>query len=141
MMRTWTLLALAAAAALPASANAVVCYTLLDQGDKTLFQAPAPPVDMSDQGAAAREALRRRHEYLIITDTETCPPVATVASANGYRPATVDEIVADMRGYLTYGGVSSQPGSTRSGSVGGGGVGPGAAGPAASAGSSGMRGY
>lgn len=139
MMRTLTLLAIAAAAAIPASANAVVCYTLLDRGDRTLFQAPAPPVDMSDQGTAARDALRRRHEYLIVADVDSCPPVAAVAGTNGYRPATVEEIVAQMRGYLSYGGISSAPGSTESNSVGGGGGG-GGAGPAVSGGSSGMRG-
>lgn len=143
-MRKLTLLAvaLAAAAAIPTAAQAVTCYTLLDRGDKLLYQAPTPPVDMSDQGAAARDGLRRRHEYMVIADVESCPPVAAVAGTSGYRPATVDEIVSQMRGYLTYGGVSSLAGETRSGNVGGGGAGGGgsAAGGGSSVGSGGMRG-
>ncbi len=107
-MRTPLILAAAlAAAATATSANAVTCYTLLDGSDRLLYQNSSPPVDMSDQGKALREGLRRRHEYLIITSVDTCRPVAAVAGSSGYRPATVDEIVADMRSYLSYGGVGS----------------------------------
>jgi hypothetical protein len=132
-----TLLILAAGlvtAAAAASANAVTCYTLLDRGDHLLYQNSLPPVDMSDQGAAQREGLRRRNEYLLVADVESCQPVAAVAGSSGYRPANVDEIVGEMRGYLSYGGVSSSPGTVVGTNAGGGG--PGAA-PAPAAGSSG----
>ncbi len=141
-MRILTILAvaLAAAAAAPA-ANAVICYTLLDRNDKLLYRSSSPPVDMSAQGATQREALGRRHEYLMIADVDSCQTVAAAEGAVGYRPATVDEIVFGMRDYLGYGGVSSIPGETRSGGVGGGGGGGGvAAAPASGGGSSGSRG-
>src|ERR1700675_2734144 len=121
-----TLLILAAglvAAAAAASANAVICYTLLDRGDHLLYQNSLPPVDMSDQGAALREALRRRNEYLLVADVESCRQVAAVAGSSGYRPATVDEIVGEMRGYLSYGGVTSSPGIAVGTSAGGGSAG------------------
>ena len=138
-MRTLTILAvaLAAAAAAPA-ANAVICYTLLDKSDTLLYQGSSPPVDMSDQGAAQRDALRRKQQYLMISDVDRCQPVAAATGSAGYRPATVDEIVAEMRGYLTYGGVSSIPGQTGSGG-GGGGDGGMTAAPASGGASSGMR--
>jgi hypothetical protein len=140
-MRILTILAvaLAAAAAAPA-ANAVICYTLLDRNDKLLYRSSSPPVDMSAQGATQREALRRRHEYLMIADVDSCQTVAATEGATGYRPASVDEIVAGMRNYLGYGGVSSLPGETRSGAVGGGGGGVIEAAPASGGGSSGSRG-
>ncbi len=122
-MRILTILAiaLAAAAAAPA-ANAVICYTLLDRNDAVLYRGSAPPVDMSDQGAPQRQALRRQHEYLMIADVENCQAVAASGAA-GYRPATVDEIVSEMRGYLSYGGISSAPGRVGGGAIGGGGGG------------------
>jgi len=136
-MRTLTILAiaLATAAAAPA-ANAVICYTLLDRNDTMLYRGSSAPVDMSDQGAAQREALRRQHEYLMIADAENCQAVAASSGAAGYRPATVDEIVSEMRGYLSYGGVSSAPGQTGGGGGGGGEV----AAPASGGAASGSRG-
>jgi hypothetical protein len=135
-MRTLLILAAALAAAAGATtANAVTCYTLLDGSDRLLYQDASPPVDMSDKGAALREGLRRRNEYLVIASVDTCRPVAAVAGSSGYRPATVDEIVGEMRGYLTYGGVSSAPGIAVGASAGGGSVGSAPA-PAASSGSS-----
>jgi hypothetical protein len=137
-MRTLTILAvaLAAAAAAPA-ANAIVCYTLLNRSDTLLYRSPTPPVDMSAQGAASREALRRRKEYLMISDVDDCQSVAAVAGTAGYRPATVEEIVGEMRGYLTIGGPSSSPGrmgaeGMGSGGGGGDGGGGGASAPASS---------
>ena len=132
-MRILTILAvaLAAAAAAPA-ANAVICYTLLDRNDNLLYRAPAAPVDMSAQGAALREALRRRHEYLMVSEVEDCQSVAAVAGTAGYRPASVEEIVGAMRGYLSFGGPSSAPGHMGSESTGGGGGGGGGAAPASS---------
>jgi hypothetical protein len=133
-MRALTILAfgLAAAAASGAS-SAVTCYTLLDRSDSLLYQDSLPPVDMSERGAAVREDLRRRNEYLLVSEVESCPAVAAAAGTTGYRPATVDEIVGGMRTYATSGGVRSS-GRT------GGGVSAAPAAPAASrSGSTGMR--
>lgn len=117
------------AVAASGAVNAVTCYTLLDRSDRVVYQNSVPPVDMSDQGAAARDGLRRHNEYLLVSDFSTCPPVAGVPGSTGYHPATVDEIVGEMRGYLSYGGGSSGV----SESLGSGSVGlPSAASPAAS---------
>jgi hypothetical protein len=140
-MRTLTILAVALAAAAAAPpANAVICYTLLDRNDTLLYRGSSPPVDMSDQGAAQREALRRKHEYMMIADVDSCQAVAAASGATGYRPATVDEIVSEMRGYLSYGGVSSAPGQVGGGAIGGGGGGGEVAAPASGGAASGSRG-
>jgi hypothetical protein len=133
MRKLWMMIAvLAAAAAVPGVANAIVCYTLLDKGDNVLYQDSMPPVDMSDSGAKLRSGFRQRNEYLMIYEVDTCPPVAAVAGSTGYRPSTVEEIVSGMRAYATAGrGVSSAgraggsvgaapaaPASSRSGSTG-----------------------
>jgi hypothetical protein len=125
-MRTLAILAFAVAtAAASGAASAVTCYTLLDRGDSLLYQDSLPPVDMSEQGAALRENLRRRNEYLLVSEVESCPAVAAAAGTTGYRPATVDEIVGGMRTYATSGGV-------RGGGRTGGGVSAAPAAPAAS---------
>ena len=134
---------LTAAAGAPA-ASAVVCYTLLDRNDKLLYRSTSPPVDMSARGAAQRERLRSQDEYLMILEVQDCQAVAGVEGSAGYRPATVAEIVRDMRGYLAYGGISSMPGITGTltgGESAGGGGGVAVAPPAARASSGGMRRY
>jgi hypothetical protein len=140
-MRTLIILAVALAAVVAApAANAIMCYTVLDRNDNLLYRSPSPPVDMSDQGAALRDGLRRRNEYLLIADVDDCQSVAAVIGSSGYRPATVEEIVAGMRGYLSFGGPSSVGGHVGSESMsggGGGGAGGGAAAPASGGGSRG----
>jgi hypothetical protein len=113
------MLAVVLAATVAAPANAVVCYTLIDRSETLLYRGTSPPVDMSNAGAAQRDELRRNHQYLMIAEVDRCDAVAAAAGSTGYRQATVDEIVGQMRGYLSYGGISSAPGGTGSG---GGGV-------------------
>jgi hypothetical protein len=124
------------------TADAVLCYTVLDRNDKLLYRAPTPPVDMSTQGAALRERLRSKNEYLMIAEARQCQPV-TAGEGADYHPATVAEIVREMPGYLAYGGISSMPGVTGTESTGGGGGGGGGAAPPPSRGASsgGMRHY
>jgi hypothetical protein len=101
IMRRLTIVAaaLAAAAAFPGAASAVTCYTVVDRNNETIYQDSEPPFDMSDRGAADRDALRARNEYLTIYDADHCPPVSAPPGATGYRPATVEEIVAGIRDY------------------------------------------
>ena len=115
-MRTLSILAFAVAAAASGAASAVTCYTLLDRSDNLLYQDSLPPVDMGDSGAALREGFRRRNEYLLVSEVESCPAVAAVAGTTGYRPATVDEIVGAMRTY----GIPGGGGVTGTGRAGGG---------------------
>jgi hypothetical protein len=89
--------ALAAAAVFPGAVNAITCYTVLDSSNNAIYQDTQPPVDMSETGAAAREAMRARKDYLTVYDTDRCPQVTAPLGANGYRTASVDEIVSGMR--------------------------------------------
>ena len=85
--------ALAAAAVFPGAANAITCYTVLDRSDNTIYQDTQPPVDMSETGAADREAMRARKDFLTVSDTDKCPQVTAPLGATGYRAASVEEIV------------------------------------------------
>ena len=136
MRKLWIMIAvLAAAAAIPGVANAIVCYTLLDKGDNVLYQDSVPPVDMSDGGAALRRGMRQRNEYLMIYEVDQCPPVVAVSGSTGYRAATVEEIVGGMRTFATTG-----RGSSGAGRAVGGGVSAAPAAPASSrSGSTGTR--
>jgi hypothetical protein len=140
-MRTLIILAVAAAAAaVSGAANAVTCYTLLDKSDNLLFQDSLPPVDMSDQGAALREGLRRRNEYLLVSEVDSCPAIAAAAGTTGYRPATVDEIVGGMRAYATYSNVNTGV-SGSAGPAGGGRAAPAAASASRGSSTAARRGY
>ncbi|HZI82687.1 MAG TPA: hypothetical protein VFF44_02175 [Casimicrobiaceae bacterium] len=89
-----------AMAALPSAAQALTCYTVLDRTDATIYQNTEPPFDLSTEGgAAARDTLRSRHEFLTISETDRCPPVSAPPGATGYQPASVDDIVAGIRPY------------------------------------------
>ena len=68
-------LAGAALAALAAGvATASTCYVILDAKETVVYRASTPPVDMSERGAAARDALRQRGNYLLFMETERCVP-------------------------------------------------------------------
>jgi hypothetical protein len=134
MHKFWIMIAaMAAAAAVPGVANAIVCYTLLDKGDNVLYQDSMPPVDMSDSGTVLRRGMRQRNEYLMIYEVDQCPAVVAVAGSTGYRAATVEEIVSGMRAYATSGRGSSGAGRA------GGGVSAAPAAPASRSSSTGMR--
>jgi hypothetical protein len=96
--RLLMLFALLAASAAAGPASAVVCYTLLDKGDQVIYRGYDVPVDMSAAGQPAREAMRRRGEYMIVSYVDNCLLVAASRWTTGkFGPASVDEIVADMR--------------------------------------------
>ena len=96
--------ALAAAAVFPGAASAITCYSVLDRTDNTIYQDTQPPVDMSETGAAAREAMRARKDFLTVSETDRCPQVTAPLGATGYRTASVDEIVGGMREFAKAGG-------------------------------------
>jgi hypothetical protein len=99
-MRRLSILAAAVAAAAAWPAHAITCYTVLDRGDSTIYQDTQPPFDLSTEGgAAARQLLRSRSEFLTISDTDRCPQVSAPPGATGYQPASVEEIVAGIRPY------------------------------------------
>jgi hypothetical protein len=56
-------------------ASASTCYVILDAKEAIVYRASIPPVDMSDRGTAAREALRQKGNYLLFMETERCVPI------------------------------------------------------------------
>ena len=68
-------LAGAALAAAAGVAAASTCYVILDAKETIVYRASTPPVDMSERGAAARDALRQRGNYLLFMETERCVPI------------------------------------------------------------------
>ena len=86
-----------ALAGMPKTAAAVTCYVLFDRSDNVVYQDLLPPVDMSDQGAAERAALRQRGEYLMILDAEQCIQVEFVFGPGGSSALSVDQIIGGLR--------------------------------------------
>src|SRR4051812_17871056 len=94
------------AAALPAVASN--CYVIVDRANEVIYQSPAPPVDLSDDGLATRNAMRAQGQQLIAMDTENCPSIDRTRAGNSSSPASVEEIVAGMRSAVPYGS-AAQP--------------------------------
>jgi hypothetical protein len=87
-------LTIAAALALSAgAAEAATCYVLFDRYDNVVYRSTVSPIDLSDQGAAARAALRQRGEYLLVMDSDRCAPVTFVFGAAGSKTLSLDETV------------------------------------------------
>jgi hypothetical protein len=88
------LLIIAAALAVSAgTAEAATCYVLFDRYDNVVYRNTVSPIDLSDQGAAARAALRQRGEYLLVMDSDRCAPVTFVFGAAGSKTLSLDETV------------------------------------------------
>lgn len=83
-------------ASLAGSADAFTCYVLYDRSENVVYRDTHPPVDMSNEGAPARERLRQRGEYLLAMEAERCPQVEFVFGSAGSSTLTVDEIVAGI---------------------------------------------
>ncbi|HEX4522724.1 MAG TPA: hypothetical protein VH704_04325 [Casimicrobiaceae bacterium] len=85
-----------ALALLSPAARAYTCYMLYDRNDNLVYRDTISPVDMSDQGASARESMRERGDYLVVADADRCPPVKFVFGAAGSTALSVDSIVGGM---------------------------------------------
>ena len=92
------LLAVAALAMPLSPALASTCYFVFDKRDIVIYRDQQPPVDMSARGAAARDAMRQRGEYLMFVDTDPCAPLAFLTGPGTPGTLSVDQIVA---GYPT----------------------------------------
>jgi hypothetical protein len=112
LIRAARILAFVALAGVAAPAAAVRCYAIVDGSNEVIYQDITSPIDLSDEGAAARDALRARHQQLITMNTEQCPPIDRGRVAGKGGPATVEEIVAGMRPAVAYGSVASRPRET-----------------------------
>ena len=123
-MRSSALSAAIAAVAIvvtAAPAAAFDCYMIVDANNEVVYQDVTPPIDLSENGAAARDAIRVRSAQLIAMDTDRCPAIDRTLIAGRRGPASVEEIVAGMRSATPYGTAagSSQQGaaSTTTGNV------------------------
>lgn len=96
-------LAAVAIAAAAAPAAAVTCYVIVDRSNEVIYQAVTSPVDLSDEGTAARDAMRSRGQQLITMNSERCPSIDRARIVGNGGPATVDEIVAGMRSAVPFG--------------------------------------
>ena len=112
--------ALAAAALIGAAtpAAALNCYAIVDRANEVVYQGVTPPIDLSDEGAPARDTLRRQGEQLVAMDVDRCPAIERARIAGKGGPATVEEIVAAMRPAIPY-GTSASPAraSTNTGGI------------------------
>ena len=112
--------ALAAAAIIGASAPAIAvnCYAIVDRANEVVYQDVTPPIDLSDQGAPERDALRRQGQQLVAMDVDRCPAIERANVTGKSGPATVEEIVAAMRPAAPYGtGANPAPSSTGAGRI------------------------
>jgi hypothetical protein len=91
--------------ALSAPVSAFNCYAIVDRNNDVVYQGVFSPVDLSDEGAPARAAMRARGQQLIAMDTENCPAIDRARVTGQGGPATVEEIVAGMRSAVSYGSV------------------------------------
>jgi len=85
--------ALLLAAAAPGPAAALTCYFLIDRNDNVVYRDTYPPVDLSDQGAAERERLRRRGDHLIAMESDRCPTIEFFTGNAGSATLNVDQVV------------------------------------------------
>ncbi len=75
------------------TSGATPCYVLFDRFDNVVYRNTVSPIDLSDQGDAARAALRQRGEYLLVMESDRCPPVTFVFGAAGSKTISIDESV------------------------------------------------
>jgi hypothetical protein len=101
LKRQAILLAGALSAVVAGNADAYICYLLLNPSNVVIYRATLPPVDMSARGAAERDALRQRGEYLLIIDTNDCAPEgAALGSAD---KGTLADYVSGIKPVLASG--------------------------------------
>ena len=100
-----------------ASVSAMNCYTVLDRNDNVVYRGTIPPVDLSERGAAEREAMRQRGQHMIAMDADRCPGVEYFTGSAGSSTLSVDQIVGGivpMRGQSPAGNSPSSPMSSGS---------------------------
>jgi hypothetical protein len=85
------------AAGLASPVHALICYTLLDRTDTVIYRGPVPPIDMSSDGNAQRDALRASGQFLMFVDSESCPPVEYRFGEAGTRNLSVDNIIGGIQ--------------------------------------------
>ena len=90
-----TMLAMLAGAS--TAASALTCYTLYDKNDAVVYRGTFPPVDMSSEGDAQRDAMRAAGQFLTFGDQDTCPPVEYRFGDAGSKTLSIDNIIGGIR--------------------------------------------
>ncbi|MET0440530.1 MAG: hypothetical protein ABW071_00940 [Casimicrobiaceae bacterium] len=85
------------AIALAGPAAALTCYEILDRSDNVVYRGTIAPVDLSDKGAAEREALRKRGQHMIAMEVDRCIGVEYFTGSAGSAALTVDQIVGGIQ--------------------------------------------
>ena len=86
--------ACALAFGLAAPAHAVTCYVVMDRSDNVIYRDVVPPVDLSDAGRGAREAMRLRGEFFLFHEAENCPRVEFFTGNAGTVSLVLDQTAA-----------------------------------------------
>lgn len=77
-------------------AQAIICFTIYDRNDNAIYQDTHTPIDLSDKGLHAWEALSKRGEHLLWSDAPKCPAIVFLTGAGGSTGISVDEIVGGL---------------------------------------------
>lgn len=80
----------------PGSAAALTCYFVIDRNDNVIYRDTLPPIDLSDQGNAERDRMRRRGEHLISMESDRCPALEFFTGNAGSSALNVDQVVAGV---------------------------------------------
>jgi hypothetical protein len=78
-------------------AQAITCFLVYDRNDNLIFQDTFPPIDLSDRGAAERDAMYGRGEHLIEMEADHCPTIQFLTGAGGTSALSVDQVVGGMQ--------------------------------------------
>ena len=97
-------------------ASAVTCYIILDRNDNVVYQDIYPPVDLSDEGAAERKAMRARNEHMIAMETDRCAPLEFVPGGAGTAGARInlENVGEPVQGAKAAGNATAAPTTRRS---------------------------
>src|SRR5438105_2116744 len=103
-------------------AAALTCYSVLDRNDNVIYRDTYPPVDLSDQGAADRERMRRRGEHLLAMESDRCPTLEFFLGNAGSPNLNVDDVLGGMqvRSATSVSGVGATPSTGVTGASGSG---------------------
>jgi len=82
---------------LEGAASARTCYTLFDRNNNVVYRDAFSPVDLSDQGEAARAQLRQRGEYLLISEEERCQQVTFISGPGETNVLSVDGFLVGLQ--------------------------------------------
>jgi hypothetical protein len=77
----------------PGVGEAATCYVLFDKYDNVVYRNTVPPIDLSEQGSGARNALRQQGEYLMVVESDRCAPVTFVFGIAGSKTLSIDDTV------------------------------------------------